>query len=212
MVTSPLPQPDVRVLVVHSDPADLAVLASVVAAHGFELRVLESCERLTAEVVRFQPDAVVLDVKQRAADGYELCLALKSDPITAGVAVILTGSLDGPEARRRAFAAGCDDFLEKPIQRHVLAYRLRSFARLRRAWLRDAPTQPLLTVLNRFVEAHRQASGSSAEIDEAHDRLLRACRGVAADAGLTPPQQAALEQAALMLASFERWLAELEPA
>jgi PleD family two-component response regulator len=133
-----LTQPDVRVLVVHSDPADLAVLASVVAAHGFSLHVLESSERLVAEVARYRPDAVVLDVKQRDCDGYELCLALKTDPLTAGVAVILTGSLDGPEARRRAFSAGCDDFLEKPIQRQVLAYRLRSFARLRRAWLVSA--------------------------------------------------------------------------
>lgn len=130
-------QPDVRVLVVHSDAADLAVVASVVAAHGFGLCVLESGDRLIPEVIGYQPDAVVLDVKQRDTDGYALCRALKSDPVTAGVAVILTGSLDGPEACRRAFAAGCDDFLEKPIPRQVLAHRLRSFARLRRAWLHD---------------------------------------------------------------------------
>ena len=136
MMTAELPRPEARVLIVHSDPADLAVLASVVAAHAFDLRVLESSAQLVAEVVDYQPDAVVLDVKQRDRDGYELCRQLKTDPVTAGVAVILTGSLDGPEARHRAFAAGCDDFLEKPIQRHVLAYRLRSFARLRRAWLR----------------------------------------------------------------------------
>jgi PleD family two-component response regulator len=133
-----LPGPEARVLVIHSDPADLAVLASVVAAHAFDLRVVESSDQLVAEVVHYQPDAVVLDVKQRERDGYELCRALKTDPVTAGVAVILTGSQDGPEARHRAFAAGCDDFLEKPIHRHVLAYRLRSFARLRRAWMRAA--------------------------------------------------------------------------
>ena len=137
------PTSDVRVLVVHSDPADLAVLASVVAAHAFDLHVLESSEQLVAEVLRYQPDAVVLDVKQRNTDGYELCRALKTCPDTAGVAVILTGSLDGPEAFRRAFTAGCDDFLEKPIRRHVLAYRLRSFARLRRAWMREARAREL---------------------------------------------------------------------
>lgn len=138
MPGSELAQSDVRVLVVHSDAADLAVLASVVAAHGFGLRVLESSDRLISEVIGYQPDAVVLDVVQRDRDGYELCRALKNDPGTAGVAVILTGSFDGPEAWRRAFAAGCDDFLEKPIPRHMLAHRLRSFARLRRAWQRDA--------------------------------------------------------------------------
>jgi PleD family two-component response regulator len=128
----------IRLLVLHGDPADLAVVASVAAAHGFELRVLESPERLTDEVCGYNPDAVLLDVKQRGRDGYDLCFGLKVEPTTSSVPVILVGSLDGPEARRRAFAAGCDDFLEKPINRHVLAYRLRSYARLRRAWARQA--------------------------------------------------------------------------
>ncbi len=184
-----LAQPDVRVLVVHSDPADLAVVASVIAAHAFDLRVLESSDRLVIEVVRYQPDAVVLDVKQRDSDGYELCLALKTDPLTAGVAVILTGSLDGPEARRRAFTAGCDDFLEKPIHRHVLAYRLRSFARLRRAWLRAARPGPIVTA----------------------DRLLRACQGFGAYAGLMPAEQAALARAALVHGIGEVGIPEARP-
>jgi PleD family two-component response regulator len=210
----PLSQPDVRVLVVHSEPADLAVVASVVAAHAFNLRVLESGDRLIPEVIRYQPDAVVLDVQQHASCGYELCLALKTDPVTAGVAVILTGSLDGPEARRRAFAAGCDDFLEKPIHRLVLAYRLRSFARLRRAWQRDAPPQPILAAVRRFVETceHGRSDGAV--------RLSRACQDFGAYLGLTPPEQTALEQAVsilgrdagrggvdpALLIAFERWL------
>lgn len=127
--------PDVRVMVVHSDPADLAVVASVAAAHGFELRVLEPTDQVVGEVAAYQPDAVVLDVEQRDTSGYALCRALKADPATAGIVVILTGSLDGPEGVHRAFAAGCDDFFAKPIQRYVLAYRLRAFARLRRVWL-----------------------------------------------------------------------------
>jgi DNA-binding response OmpR family regulator len=45
-------------------------------------------------------------------------------------------SADGsPDRRRTAFAAGADDFLEKPIQRQSLGHRLHSFARLRRAWI-----------------------------------------------------------------------------
>jgi CheY-like chemotaxis protein len=125
----------VRVLVVHSDPADLAVLASVVAAHEFELRVLEQTTTLIADVARYQPDAIVLDVKQRERDGYELCSILKADPSTVGIPVILTTASTSVEARQLALAAGCDDFLEKPIHRHQLAHRLHSFARLRRAWL-----------------------------------------------------------------------------
>lgn len=124
-----------RVLMVHTDPADLAVLASVVAANGFVLRVVDPTDDLVGELLRDPPDTVVLDVKQAGVDGYDRCRSIKGDPRTAAVPVILIGSNDGPEARRRAFDAGCDDFLDKPINRHVLAYRIRSYARLRHAWL-----------------------------------------------------------------------------
>jgi DNA-binding response OmpR family regulator len=131
----------VRVLVVHSDPADLVVLATVVAANDFELLVLEHTADLVSEALRFRPDAIVLDVKQRSGDGYELCKALKSHPTAQAIPLILTSSLASPEAHRLAFNAGCDDFIEKPINRHVLAYRLHAFARLRRAWERLSQEQ-----------------------------------------------------------------------
>lgn len=182
----------VRVLIVHSDPADLAVLASVVAANSFELRVLEPGADVVGETRNYQPDSVVLDVRQRTSDGYALCRSLKSDPQTASVPVILTGSLDGPEARTRAFAVGCDDFLEKPINRQILAHRLRSFARLRRAWGATAHSEPLLAALCRFVRARDHARGRS------DDRLHRMCERFGAALRLGPREQAALEQAALL--------------
>ena len=125
----------IRILVVHSDSADLAVIASVAAAQSFELRVLESHADLVAEAESYWPDAVILDVKQREGDGFTLCAALKGDQRTTGIPVVLVSAADDPTVRRRAIAAGCDDFLAKPIQRDVLAHRLHSFARLRRAWL-----------------------------------------------------------------------------
>lgn len=170
---------EVRVLVVHSNAADLAVLASVVAAHAFDLRVIESSADLAAEVARYQPDAIVLDVQQRRGDGYELCRALKSDPATAPVPVILIGSLD--EARRRAFAVGCDDFLDKPINRHLLAHRLRSFARLRRAW-----------------QAGVRGARAGSPGPRSDDRLIRMCAGFGRHLELSEPEQLALEQAAVL--------------
>ncbi|MBX3155017.1 MAG: response regulator [Deltaproteobacteria bacterium] len=170
----------VRVLVVHTDAADLAVVASVVAAHGFELRVLEASDDLLGEIARYQPDAVILDVVQRDCDGHDLCRAVKTDPAGAGVPVILTGSADGPEARRRAFAVGCDEFLEKPISRHALAYRLRSFARLRRSWSR------------RIVDVIQAVAQRS------HDDAMAILREEAAHGGIDLELRLALE----------RWLLE----
>lgn len=127
--------PAVRVLVVRGDHADQAVLASMALAHKFELLVIESDAPLLDEVRRLRPDAIVLDLVVAGATGYEVCARLKSEPDTAAIPVVLTTTLDGPEARELAYAAGCDEVIEKPINRHLLAHRLRSLARLRRWWL-----------------------------------------------------------------------------
>lgn len=125
----------VRVLVVHTDTADLAVVASVAAAHAFELCVVGPTPDLPAIACREQPDAVVLELGSRAPEAFAVLVALRADARTAGIPVIaIVGSHD-PEVRRRAFAAGADDVFDKPIQRQALAHRLHSFARLRRAWV-----------------------------------------------------------------------------
>ncbi len=125
----------VRVLVIYHDPADLAVVASVAAAHDFELRVLEPPSDLVGEAASYQPDAIVIDVDQRETDGLDLCKQLKADQRTAGIPLVMISVNASPDRRRMVFAAGADDFLEKPIQRQSLAHRLHSFARLRRAWI-----------------------------------------------------------------------------
>ncbi len=183
---------EVRVLALRGDPADLAVLASVVAAHDFELQILPSSDLLVEEILRYQPDAVVLDVDQPGADGYELCARLKANPGTHGVPVVLTSALDGPEARRLAFGAGCDELIEKPINRQFLAYRLRSLARLRRSWVRENPSERILSALWRFVQAKERGLGRT------DDRLLRACAGFAADLDLSAAERHALEHAAVL--------------
>lgn len=182
--------PEVRVLVVGNDAADLAVVASVVAAHGFELRVIPDGVHVVDEVLRSSPDAIVLDVHQRGASGYELCARLKAREETCGVPVLLTGSLDGPEARDRAYAAGCDDFLEKPINRLTLAHRLRAFARLRRVWASEDHTERILTALCRFAQARGGPGGRDDE------RLALACARFGAWLGLSGAELRALEYAA----------------
>jgi len=173
---------DIRLLVVYSDAGDLAVLASVAAANGFGLRVIESGDVLADEVSAFEPDAVVLDVEQRGVSGFELCHQLKLHPSASLVPVILTGSSGEPEVRRRAFAVGCDDFFEKPIDRQVLGYRLRSFARLRRAWSRDAA----VSMMPRLVRT------------QGRGRLADMCARFGTHLGLAREELTALAHAAIL--------------
>jgi two-component system, cell cycle response regulator DivK len=75
-----------------------------------------------------RPDLILMDLSLPVLDGWEATRRIKADPATARIPVIaLTAhAMSGEEDKARA--AGCDDFLTKPIDEDLL------FAKLRR-WL-----------------------------------------------------------------------------
>ena len=79
-----------------------------------------------------QPDLVLLDVVMPGIDGFRVCEALKSDPATRDVPVMVVTAL-GKDARDRSFAAGADDFMRKPPNTLLLRARAMVHLRIRRA-------------------------------------------------------------------------------
>ena len=79
-------------------------------------------------------------------DGFETCRALKRDPMTQHIAVVMVTSLDQGAERVRGLEAGADDFLTKPVDFTTLLARTRSLVRLKR--------------LVRRIEKHRQRANS----------------------------------------------------
>jgi CheY-like chemotaxis protein len=66
---------------------------------------------------RLMPAAIALDVELPGLNGWEVLAALKADPTTAGVPVILLTSAD---ERGTALALGAADQLSKPVDRERL--------------------------------------------------------------------------------------------
>ena len=84
------------------------------------------------------PDLVLADMRMPRLDGAALCEALKRDPRTRDVPVVILTSNGDADTRRRAKAAGAREVLRKPIQpqelleavsRHVAAGPLPGSAR-----------------------------------------------------------------------------------
>ena len=66
------------------------------------------------------PDLVVADMRMPRLDGAGLCEALRSDPATKGVPVVILTSNGDADTRRRARSAGAREVLKKPIQPQAL--------------------------------------------------------------------------------------------
>ena len=76
-----------------------------------------------------KPDLVITDVEMPKLDGYGVCKALKSDPTTAHVPVMICSSLGEATDLERGFDAGADDYLVKPVIPEELSTRVRALVR-----------------------------------------------------------------------------------
>ena len=70
-------------------------------------------------------DLVITDVEMPRMDGYELCKAIKSDPATAHLPVLISSTLGEAADLERGFDAGADDYLVKPVLPEELSTRVR---------------------------------------------------------------------------------------
>jgi len=76
------------------------------------------------------PDLIIADVMMPGMDGLELLAALRADPRTARVPVLLLSARAGGEAAAEGLAAGADDYLVKPFTAGELLARVSAHLQL----------------------------------------------------------------------------------
>lgn len=114
------------VLIVDDDDRNRRLLRALLVAEGWATVEAEDGPAALARVAAAAPDVVLLDVMMPAMDGYAVLRALKSDPATHRIPVVLLTALADRDARLRGLAEGADDFVTKPADRAELAVRVRN--------------------------------------------------------------------------------------
>ncbi len=96
---------------------------------GYEVKSAHDGMEALAMIRAFQPDLVITDVEMPQLDGYGVCKAIKDDPATAHVPVLICSSLGEATDLERGFDAGADDYLVKPVIPEELQTRVRALVR-----------------------------------------------------------------------------------
>lgn len=141
--------PEAKVMVVDDDVVQLAGLRNFLEPWGLKVMGLSNPEKFLETLDSYQPDLLILDVEIPKIDGISLCQVVRNDPRWSGIPVLFLTAHTESELVHQLFAAGADDYINKPIVGPELVTRILN--RLERIQLlrNMAETDPLTGVANR---------------------------------------------------------------
>jgi putative two-component system response regulator len=123
MATSP------RILVVDDLAENREILSGLLEPEGYAVVTAKDGQEGLEMALADPPDLILMDVSMPRMTGFEACRRLKADERTRLVPLVLVTGLVAREDRIQGIAAGCDDFLTKPVDSEQLMARTRSLLR-----------------------------------------------------------------------------------
>jgi CheY-like chemotaxis protein len=103
-----------RILIVEDHPTMREAMRLVLEREGFDIDEASDGDQALAAVRNNPPDLVLLDMSIPGTAGPDVLAALKSDPATSEVRVIVV-TATGEEGRAAAMAGGADHYFTKPF-------------------------------------------------------------------------------------------------
>jgi PAS domain S-box-containing protein len=114
------------VLVIDDDAAARDLVSRFLEKQGLAVEVAVDGRAGLQAARDHRPDVITLDVVMPGLDGWSVLTALKSDPVTADIPVVMLSMVD---ERNLGIALGAAEYLTKPIERDQLLRVLRRYGR-----------------------------------------------------------------------------------
>lgn len=119
------------ILIVDDEFQNRKLLEALLHPEGYRTSAAANGEEALASIAKCAPDLILLDIMMPGMDGYQVARALKSDPATSNIPIVMITALIDRSARLAGLNAGVEDFLTKPIDRAELWLRVRNLLRLK---------------------------------------------------------------------------------
>ncbi len=127
----PGPEPRAVVLVAEDHPDSRDALCTLLDALGYRVETAVNGREAVQAALSLGPDLILMDVMMPEMDGFEATRVLRAAPGFRQVPIIALTAMEG--AREKVLAAGCDDYVPKPIDVRTFLERVDGWARSGRA-------------------------------------------------------------------------------
>ena len=147
--------PTSRILIADDNPTNVELLEAYLSDLDCQILVATDGRDTLDKVATFQPDLILLDIMMPKLSGFEVCKKIREDPATRHIMILMVTALNEPGDIERAVAAGCDDFLSKPVNKLELNKRVENMLRLRHV-------TDELERLRRYIDGMEEDAGPQA--------------------------------------------------
>lgn len=118
-----------EIFVVEDEEGILELLRYNLTREGFAVSSAADGEDAVAAIPRKLPDLILLDLMLPGLDGLGVCRALKKNPKTAGIPIVMVTAKGEESDIVAGLELGADDYITKPFSMKVLVARVRTILR-----------------------------------------------------------------------------------
>jgi two-component system, OmpR family, alkaline phosphatase synthesis response regulator PhoP len=108
------------ILVVDDDPEIVTMLSARLTKRGYKLYTASDGHKAIEIAKRELPDVVLLDVMMPGKSGWEVARALKQDPVTQNMKIVMVSAIGEKTNEITAPIYGADAHVDKPFEFEAL--------------------------------------------------------------------------------------------
>jgi two-component system cell cycle response regulator DivK len=107
---------DVSILYVEDNPENFLLVRRILEAEGYSIAQAPDGRSGLEMAAQMQPDLILLDINLPEIDGYALAKRFRSTPGLEDVPILAITANVMQGDRERTLEAGCDGYIQKPIE------------------------------------------------------------------------------------------------
>ena len=116
-----------KILVIEDNPLNMELVSDLLEAAGYAIHKARTAERGLRLADEISPDLILMDIGLPGMDGLVATGKLKNNPQTWDIPVIALTAHAMVSDRGKAMAAGCSDYITKPINTRALLKQIAKY-------------------------------------------------------------------------------------
>ncbi len=120
-----------KILVVDDEEQNVKLLRTILNAEGYDTESAANGKEAVEKSRSYLPDLILLDIMMPVMNGFDACKALKEDPDTTTIPVVMITALADKESKLKGLSLSANDFITKPFDRNELLVRVKNLLRIK---------------------------------------------------------------------------------